>query len=81
MTRLRTFRARPWIALLAILALAAALRLVGIRYGLPLAVLNPDEESIVPRAWRMGHGHLDPGLPLGIDRMQYGASSGAVLMT
>ena len=46
---------------MAILALAAALRLVGIRYGLPLAVLNPDEANIVPRAWRMGHGHLDPG--------------------
>ena len=49
------------IALAAILALAAGLRLVGIRYGLPLSVLNPDEVSIVPRAWRMGHGHLDPG--------------------
>ena len=46
---------------MAILALAAALRLVGSRYGLPLSVLNPDETSIVPRAWRMGHGHLDPG--------------------
>ena len=46
---------------MAILALAALLRLVGIGYGLPLAVLNPDEASIVPRAWRMGHGHLDPG--------------------
>jgi len=45
----------------AILALAAALRLTGIRYGLPLPVLNPDEGNIVPRAWRMGHGHLDPG--------------------
>ncbi len=41
--------------------IAALLRLVGIRYGLPLSVLNPDESSIVPRAWRMGHGHLDPG--------------------
>ncbi len=49
------------VALAAILALAALLRLVGIGYGLPLAVLNPDEASIVPRAWRMGHGHLDPG--------------------
>ena len=49
------------IALAAILALAVGLRLVGIRYGLPLSVLNPDEVSIVPRAWRMGHGHLDPG--------------------
>ena len=46
---------------MAILALAALLRLVGIAYGLPLTVLNPDEASIVPRAWRMGHGHLDPG--------------------
>ncbi len=52
---------RPGIVLAAILVLAAALRLTGIRYGLPLSVLNPDESSIVPRAWRMGHGHLDPG--------------------
>lgn len=44
-----------------ILVLAALLRLVGSRYGLPLSVLNPDEASIVPRAWRMGQGHLDPG--------------------
>ena len=46
---------------MAILGLAALLRLVGIGYGLPLAVLNPDEAGIVPRAWRMGQGHLDPG--------------------
>ena len=46
---------------MAILGLAALLRLVGIGYGLPLAVLNPDEANIVPRAWRMGQGHLDPG--------------------
>jgi len=49
------------LALGAILALAAALRLVGIRYGLPYSFLNPDESSIVPRAWRIAHGHgLDP---------------------
>jgi len=54
-------RPGPGLALAAILSLAAALRLVGTRYGLPLTVLNPDEVSIVPRAWRMGHGHLDPG--------------------
>ena len=59
MTRFR--KSDPRIALAAILVLAAALRLVGIRYGLPLAVLNPDEGNIVPRAWRMGQGHLDPG--------------------
>jgi Dolichyl-phosphate-mannose-protein mannosyltransferase len=49
-------------ALGAILALAAGLRLTGIRYGLPYPLLNPDEASIVPRAWEMVHGGgLDPG--------------------
>ena len=57
----RFLRSDGRIALAAILVLAAALRLVGVRYGLPLSVLNPDESNIVPRAWRMGHGHLDPG--------------------
>lgn len=43
------------------MALAAALRLIGIRYGLPYSLLNPDETSIVPRAWGIAHGHgLDP---------------------
>jgi 4-amino-4-deoxy-L-arabinose transferase-like glycosyltransferase len=50
------------VALGAILVVAAALRLVGVRYGLPYPFLNPDEASIVPRAWAIGHGHgLDPG--------------------
>ena len=47
----RSLRSRslvPWIVLGAILLLAAALRLTGIRYGLPLPVLNPDEGNIVP---------------------------------
>ncbi len=45
----------------AILVLAAALRLVGIRYGLPYPFLNPDEANIVPRAFAVGHGQgLDP---------------------
>jgi 4-amino-4-deoxy-L-arabinose transferase-like glycosyltransferase len=49
------------LALTAILAVAVVLRLVGIRYGLPFAILNPDEANIVPRAWRVGHGEgLDP---------------------
>lgn len=45
-----------------ILAAAAALRAVGIQYGLPFgSLLNPDEQSIVPRAWKMVHGSgLDP---------------------
>jgi 4-amino-4-deoxy-L-arabinose transferase-like glycosyltransferase len=43
--------------LVVILAGAAALRAVGIQYGLPFGnLLNPDEQSIVPRAWRMVHG-------------------------
>ncbi len=48
-------------ALGGILALAAALRLVGVGYGLPYPLLNPDEQSIVPRAFEMSRGHLDPG--------------------
>jgi 4-amino-4-deoxy-L-arabinose transferase-like glycosyltransferase len=40
-----------------LLALAAALRLIGIEYGLPFGgLLNPDEQNIVPRAWGMVHG-------------------------
>ena len=49
-------------ALAVLLVGAAALRLVGIRYGLPFPLLNPDEESIVPRAWKIANGGgLDPG--------------------
>ena len=44
-------------ALAAVLAGAAALRFVGIQYGLPFGnLLNPDEQSIVPRAWKLVHG-------------------------
>ena len=51
----------PWVALAALLAGAAAIRLVGVQYGLPFPLLNPDEANIVPRAWRMSHGGgLDP---------------------
>lgn len=50
-----------WLALGALLLGAAAIRLAGIQYGLPFPLLNPDEENIVPRAWRMAHGGgLDP---------------------
>ena len=49
-------------ALAAVVALAAALRIPGLEYGLPYPLLNPDEASIVPRAWEMAHGGgLDPG--------------------
>jgi 4-amino-4-deoxy-L-arabinose transferase-like glycosyltransferase len=41
---------------------AAALRLVGVGYGLPDGgLLNPDEELVVPRAWAITHdGGVDP---------------------
>ena len=55
-------RRRSLLALAGLLALAAALRIPGLRYGLPFPLLNPDEESIVPRAWELVHGGgLDPG--------------------
>ncbi len=45
-----------------VVAVAAALRIPGLEYGLPYPLLNPDEASIVPRAWEMVHGGgLDPG--------------------
>jgi 4-amino-4-deoxy-L-arabinose transferase-like glycosyltransferase len=51
----------PWLALVALLVGAAAIRAIGLRYGLPFPLLNPDEANIVPRAWRMSHGGgLDP---------------------
>lgn len=52
----------PAVVLAAILAGAAALRVPGLEYGLPFGtLLNPDEQNIVPRAWRMVHGGgLDP---------------------
>jgi len=59
----RLLRSRPAAVAVfgAILGLAAALRLVGVRYGLPYPFLNPDEANIVPRAFAIGHGHgLDP---------------------
>src|SRR5918993_4128447 len=60
-----TFRESRWggprLALVALLAGAGAIRLVGIEYGLPFPLLNPDEANIVPPAWRMAHGGgLDP---------------------
>jgi 4-amino-4-deoxy-L-arabinose transferase-like glycosyltransferase len=56
-----SLRSRSAAALVLLVAGAAALRLDGIRYGLPLPLLNPDEESIVPRAWEIASGGgLDP---------------------
>jgi 4-amino-4-deoxy-L-arabinose transferase-like glycosyltransferase len=58
----RSLRAAEVAPLAAVVALAAALRIVGSDSGLPLPLLNPDEASIVPRAWEIVHGGgLDPG--------------------
>jgi 4-amino-4-deoxy-L-arabinose transferase-like glycosyltransferase len=71
------------------LVLAAALRVVGAGAGLPLPLLNPDEENLVPRAWELVHGGgLDPGWydypsllflilapsQVGLDEPSYGAA-------
>jgi 4-amino-4-deoxy-L-arabinose transferase-like glycosyltransferase len=51
----------PGTGLVAILAGAAALRLVGLKYGLPFGLLDRDEPELVPRAWRIVHdGGADP---------------------
>ena len=72
-----------------VVALAAALRVVGSGSGLPLPLLNPDETNIVPRAWELVHGGgLDPGWydypsllfllvapsQIGLDAPSYGAA-------
>ncbi len=52
----------PKAAFGALLVVALGLRIAGLQYGLPFGtILNPDEQNIVPRAWRMVHGSgLDP---------------------
>jgi 4-amino-4-deoxy-L-arabinose transferase-like glycosyltransferase len=58
----RSPRRSALLALGGLLVLAAALRLPGLAYGLPFPLLNPDERSLVPRAWELVHGGgLDPG--------------------
>ena len=46
--------------LLAVLVLAAALRLKGITYGLPYSFVNTDESIVVPKAFQAARGHLNP---------------------
>ena len=46
--------------LLAVLVLAAALRLKGITYGLPYSFVNADESIVVPKAFQAARGHLNP---------------------
>jgi hypothetical protein len=47
----------PKTALVAVLALAATLRLIGIRHGLPYAgLVDRGEQGVVDRAWGISHG-------------------------
>ena len=46
----------PRAAFVAILAAAAAVRIVGLRYGLPFPLADAGEEEVVPRAWSIAHG-------------------------
>src|SRR3954470_15081661 len=60
----------PKLALTAILGLAAVLRLVGVRHGLPYAGLgDPGEGTVVRRGWAMSHGG-------GFDPHGFGGPSG-----
>jgi hypothetical protein len=52
-----TIRVGPWLS--GVLAVALALRLFGLRYGLP-AVYNPDEVAIMSRALAFAKGDLNP---------------------
>jgi 4-amino-4-deoxy-L-arabinose transferase-like glycosyltransferase len=46
--------------LLAILALALALRLAGVAWGLPYSFVNADESMVVPKAFAAASGHPNP---------------------
>jgi hypothetical protein len=50
-----------WVALATVIGCGTALRAIGLSYGLPFPLLDPDEGNIVPRAWAIGHGEgFDP---------------------
>jgi hypothetical protein len=51
--------ASPWFALMVVVGIALALRVIGLQYGLP-AVYNPDEVAIVARALSFANGTLNP---------------------
>lgn len=46
--------------LFAVLALALVLRLYGIGWGLPYSFINADESTVVPKAFAVARGHLNP---------------------
>ena len=64
---MRDVAARLWrrlgvagVLLIAVLALALALRLKGVTWGLPYSFVNSDESVVVPKAFAAARGHLDP---------------------
>ena len=59
-TRLWSHLGLPGVLLLAVLALALVLRLDGIAWGLPYSFVNADESTVVPKAFAVARGHLDP---------------------
>mgnify|MGYP000949847019 CR=1 FL=1 len=48
------------VLLLAILALALALRLKGVSWGLPYSFVNADESTVLPKAFAAASGHPNP---------------------
>ncbi len=58
----RPLRRAGWAgaAVVPVLALALALRLQGIAWGLPYNFVNPDEGTVVPKAVHVALGHLNP---------------------
>jgi 4-amino-4-deoxy-L-arabinose transferase-like glycosyltransferase len=48
------------VVLAAVLVLAALLRLKGIAWGLPLSLVNVDESTVLPKAFGVARGGLDP---------------------
>jgi 4-amino-4-deoxy-L-arabinose transferase-like glycosyltransferase len=48
------------VLLVAVLALALALRLKGVAWGLPYSFVNADESMVVPKAFAAARGHLNP---------------------
>lgn len=59
---LRLWRRTGWwgVVVLLVLALALALRLNGLSWGLPYNFINPDEGTIVPKAFHIAQGHPNP---------------------
>jgi Dolichyl-phosphate-mannose-protein mannosyltransferase len=60
MSRLRKRADLAGVLLVVVLIVALALRLKGVAWGLPYSFVNADESVVVPRAFAVARGHLDP---------------------